>query len=146
MTIEQFLYNERNKDFKMENAFFKQIINETTITPQLILDSCILNRYDSIIRNFIVKLPITDKFRFKYQYNPKKLAFQEYENTDYWFLILYANELFSISQFSLDKNYIFMYQRGIQSVINEILNIEKYYIQKNSAHISQLKESLIKDN
>lgn len=136
MTMEQFFEMDRSKSFHMEDTYFKQILNENGITPQLILESSILDNYQSILRQFIVRLPITDEFRDKYKYNPKKLAAREYESTEYWFLILYANEMYSASQFSLDKGYIYMYQRGIQQVINEIINIERKYIQKNAALIS----------
>lgn len=136
MTIEEFFESERSKSFHMEDTYFKQILSETGMTPQLILESSILDNYQSILRQFIVRLPITDKFRDKYKYNPKKLAAREYDSTEYWFLILYANELYSASQFSLDKGYIYMYQKGIQQVINEIMNIERKYIQKNAASVS----------
>ena len=142
MTIEEFFETDRSKSFHMEDTYFKQILDETGLTPQLILESSILDNYQSILRQFIVRLPITDKFRDKYKFNPKKLAEKEYESTEYWFLILYANEMYSATQFSLDKGYIYMYQKGIQQVINEIMNIERKYIQKNSATISDLTKKI----
>lgn len=141
MTINEFFETERSKNFHMEDTYFKQILNDTGFTPQLILESSVLDNYQSILRDFIVRLPITDKFRNKYKYNPKKLAAKEYESTEYWFLILYANEMYSATQFSLDKGYIYMYRQGIQQVINEILNIERKYIQKNAAEVSSFIKS-----
>lgn len=136
MTLTEFFEKESSKNFHMEDCFFKQILAETGLTPQLILESSILDRYQSLIRRFLVKVKVNEKQRYNYQFNPKKIAYQMYDNTEYWFLVLQANELFSAMDLTLDKGYIMLYQNGIQQTINEIMNVEKKYIQKNAAEIS----------
>lgn len=136
MTLTQFLEREKSKNFHMEDAYFKQILSETGATPQLVLESCILDHYLPIIREFRRKYRLNSYQVQNYKYNPKKLSYEAYGSIEYWFLIMHANELFSASQFSLEKGYMYMYVDGIQQVVNEIMNVERKYIQKNAAEVS----------
>lgn len=141
MTLTQFFENEKNKSFHMEDCFYKQIIYGSDI-PQLILESSILDRYDSILRDLKVKLTMNDLQIQNYKYNPKKIASELYGSSEYWFLILHANELFSASQLNLEKGFIYLYKDGVQSVINEIMNVDRDYIQKNASEISEIKTNI----
>ena len=136
MTIPEFVEKENTKQFRYQDAFFKQIISATGITPQLILESSVLDRYLGILRDYRSTITVNDALRYKYKYAPKKVSFDIYGTTEYWFLVLHANELFSACQMSLNKPTMYLYSRDIMEVVNEIINVEKKYIQKNSAQIS----------
>ncbi len=138
MTLEEFIRNEHSKNFHMEDCFYKQLINQNQkgVRPQLILESSILDQFYAILRPYRVRVYVSPKQQNNYRYNPKKLALETYGSIEYWFLILLANEMFSCSQFSMDKKYIYLYSSGIQKVINEIRNVMRDFIDLNSEEVA----------
>ena len=88
-TLESFI-NYKNLD---NNVYYKDLsIFEKSIDGKSVLLSYnILNDYRKEIFDFIIPITLTNEEFQKYQYQPKKLAYDLYGSTEYYYMILFIN-------------------------------------------------------
>lgn len=127
-TIKEFIDNYAIDDVTFNTVFLKDVFN-TPNGKMIVNGSSVLDRYRNELSQYKTKLKLTSEEYRKYQYNPKVLSYDIYGTTEFWFLILHANELTSVSQFDMEQPYV--YTGVIASVITSALNLEKDYIDYN---------------
>ncbi len=119
-TINEFIEKYRQQSIKFTDFFNKGVLVDTEV-KLFVNDDSILNMFDDLLKKYKVKYKMTNAEYRKYRYNPHKLAHDIYGNSEYWWLILHANELNSASEFSMQT--IWIYSTNVLDILKEILTI-----------------------
>lgn len=131
-TLKDLIYNYENDNIKYGSFFLNEVVSEST--RKIILTSeSILDKYSDILSTLKEEYNMTDEEYKKYMYNPKHFSYKLYGTTELWFLILRANNMYSVTEFN--KKHCYIYSGQIKSILNAIINIEKSDIDKNSDDI-----------
>ena len=134
-TLESFI-NYKNLD---SNVYYKDLsIFEKSIDGKSVLLSYnILNDYRKEIFDFIIPITLTDEEFQKYQYQPKKLAYDLYGSTEYYYMILFINSMTNIKEFNRRRINL-MRAKDMSSVLSAIYSSESEYIERTQQLISQI--------
>ena len=134
-TLESFI-NYKNLD---NNVYYKDLaIFEKSIDGKSILLSYnILNDYRKEIFDFIIPITLTNEEFQKYQYQPKKLAYDLYGSTEYYYMILFINSMTNIKEFNRRRINL-MRAKDMSSVLSAIYSSESEYIERTQQLISQI--------
>ncbi len=135
MTLNDFITESEAQAIKFSNLHYQKMIHDDTSGFTAVINSeSILDKYFNIIQEYLYTIYLSDKELDEYKYNPKKLSFKLYNTTEYWFLILWANEMYSATQF--DQKKIRLIRKGaIQSLLSEIRSVDKIYINESAAEL-----------
>ena len=87
----------------MENINFYNEIDGI----QIPVKSIFFETYRGLILNNCIKVKMSDKKLNRYRYRPKLLSYDLYGTTDLWHLILWINNMYSVTQFNESSIYIF---------------------------------------
>lgn len=93
------------------------------------MDESYLSKYSTELESYKVTIDLSDKERHFYAYNPRLFAYDVYGYPEFWYLIMYANELHSLIDFDLSR--VKIYQAGVIDVLNTIRSLEKPYKDEN---------------
>ena len=134
-TLESFI-NYKNLD---NNVYYKDLaIFEKSIDGKSVLLSYnILNDYRKEIFDFIIPITLTDEEFQKYQYQPKKLAYDLYGSTEYYYMILFINSMTNIKEFNRRRINL-MRAKDMSNVLSAIYSSESEYIERTQQLISQI--------
>ena len=134
-TLESFI-NYKNLD---SNVYYKDLsIFEKSIDGKSVLLSYnILNDYRKEIFDFIIPITLTDEEFQKYQYQPKKLAYDLYGSTEYYYMILFINSMTNIKEFNRRRINL-MRAKDMSNVLSAIYSSESEYIERTQQLISQI--------
>ena len=134
-TLESFI-NYKNLD---NNVYYKDLsIFEKSIDGKSVLLSYnILNDYRKEIFDFIIPITLTDEEFQKYQYQPKKLAYDLYGSTEYYYMILFINSMTNIKEFNRRRINL-MRAKDMSSVLSAIYSSESEYIERTQQLITQI--------
>lgn len=83
----------------------------------------LFEKYRGVILENCVKLSLTDKLFDVYKYRPKYLSLKLYGYIDLWHLILWVNDMTTVTQFN--KKIIYVFDPDAIHILANILNIEK---------------------
>lgn len=143
MTIQDFINTEKNKSIRFPKFYYQKVISEGDL--QVILNfQSIMDRYVQHIRQYITSITLTDEELRKYKYNPKRLSYNLYGTTSYWWSILFANQIHSISEFdfSRDATINVFTKEGITEFGN-VLSVDKTFINENTAEVTKDKKAVM---
>ena len=134
-TLESFI-NYKNLD---NNVYYKDLsIFEKSIDGKSVLLSYnILNDYRKEIFDFVIPITLTNEEFQKYQYQPKKLAYDLYGSTEYYYMILFINSMTNIKEFNRRRINL-MRAKDMSSVLSAIYSSESEYIERTQQLISQI--------
>ena len=134
-TLESFI-NYKNLD---SNVYYKDLsIFEKSIDGKSVLLSYnILNDYRKEIFDFIIPITLTDEEFQKYQYQPKKLAYDLYGSTEYYYMILFINSMTNIKEFNRRRINL-MRAKDMSNVLSAIYSSESEYIERTQQLISEI--------
>lgn len=134
-TLESFI-NYKNLD---NNVYYKDLaIFEKSIDGKSVLLSYnILNDYRKEIFDFIIPITLTNEEFQKYQYQPKKLAYDLYGSTEYYYMILFINSMTNIKEFNRRRINL-MRAKDMSSVLSAIYSSESEYIERTQQLITQI--------
>lgn len=134
-TLESFI-NYKNLD---NNVYYKDLsIFEKSIDGKSVLLSYnILNDYRKEIFDFIIPITLTDEEFQKYQYQPKKLAYDLYGSTEYYYMILFINSMTNIKEFNRRRINL-MRAKDMSNVLSAIYSSESEYIERTQQLITQI--------
>ena len=134
-TLESFI-NYKNLD---NNVYYKDLsIFEKSIDGKSVLLSYnILNDYRKEIYDIKKKKNITNEEFQKYQYQPKKLAYDLYGSTEYYYMILFINSMTNIKEFNRRRINL-MRAKDMSNVLSAIYSSESEYIERTQQLISQI--------
>lgn len=129
-TLKEFFEVSKQKEFKSSSLFLKRAI-EVKEVKLIINDFGILDKYMDALRDYRIELDLTDEQYDNYKLRPKKLAHWLYHSTEYWSLILEANEIYSASQFDMRRPKVFSLNK-LATTLQEIMSIERPFININT--------------
>ena len=134
-TLESFI-NYKNLD---NNVYYKDLsIFEKSIDGKSVLLSYnILNDYRKEIFDFIIPITLTDEEFQKYQYQPKKLAYDLYGSTEYYYMILFINSMTNVKEFNRRKINL-MRAKDMSIILSAIYSSESEYIERTQQLITQI--------
>ena len=134
-TLESFI-NYKNLD---NNVYYKDLsIFEKSIDGKSVLLSYnILNDYRKEIFDFVIPITLTNEEFQKYQYQPKKLAYDLYGSTEYYYMILFINSMTNIKEFNRRRINL-MRAKDMSSVLSAIYSSESEYIERTQQLISEI--------
>lgn len=134
-TLESFI-NYKNLD---SNVYYKDLsIFEKSIDGKSVLLSYnILNDYRKEIFDFVIPITLTNEEFQKYQYQPKKLAYDLYGSTEYYYMILFINSMTNIKEFNRRRINL-MRAKDMSNVLSAIYSSESEYIERTQQLISEI--------
>lgn len=75
---------------------------------QFAVGNIVTDDYFPELKAKAVKVYLDDKEIQKYKYRPKLLAYDVYDNTELYYVILRINDLYNVKDFNLSKKYIYL--------------------------------------
>lgn len=142
MTIDQFIQTEQNKSVKYPNYYYQKVISEDDLHVIMNYQS-IMDRYVQYIRDYITEIELSQEEMRKYRYNPKRLSFNLYGTTSYWWSIIFANQIHSLTEFNFSRdNVIKVFTREGISAFSTVLSVDKTFISENQSEVSKDRKSV----
>ena len=142
MTIDQFIQTEQNKSVKYPNYYYQTVISEDDLHVIMNYQS-IMDRYVQYIRDYITEIELSQEEMRKYRYNPKRLSFNLYGTTSYWWSIIFANQIHSLTEFDFSRdNVIKVFTREGISAFSTVLSVDKTFISENQSEVSKDRKSV----
>jgi len=149
-SIDEFIENYRDMDINFDKMHLKEIANLTddgsSTSEVIILDEPLMDKYREDLETILTQKTFTSKEKSVYLYNPWKLSYDLYGSTEYWWLLLDANQMHSVTEFN--KTTINVYEGILPTMIGYILNLEEATIKKNNSELelSELFDNIDYDN
>lgn len=75
---------------------------------QFAVGNLVTDDYYPELKAKCVKVHLSDDDIMKYRYRPKMLAYDIYDNTELYYVILRVNDLYNVKDFNLSKRYIYL--------------------------------------
>lgn len=142
MTIDQFIQTEQNKSVKYPNYYYQKVISEDDLHVIMNYQS-IMDRYVQYIRDYLTEIELSQEEMRKYRYNPKRLSFNLYGTTSYWWSIIFANQIHSLTEFDFSRdNVIKVFTREGISAFSTVLSVDKTFISENQSEVSKDRKSV----
>lgn len=142
MTIDQFIQTEQNKSVKYPNYYYQKVISEDDLHVIMNYQS-IMDRYVQYIRDYLTEIELSQEEIRKYRYNPKRLSFNLYGTTSYWWSIIFANQIHSLTEFDFSRdNVIKVFTREGISAFSTVLSVDKTFISENQSEVSKDRKSV----
>ena len=142
MTIDQFIQTEQNKSVNYPNYYYQKVISEDDLHIIMNYQS-IMDRYVQYIRDYITEIELSQEEMRKYRYNPKRLSFNLYGTTSYWWSIIFANQIHSLTEFDFSRdNVIKVFTREGISAFSTVLSVDKTFISENQSEVSKDRKSV----
>lgn len=134
-TLDDFVREYAAEDIRVDAFHLKQVFwDELTMKHKIIVnESSIVDKYIEELEENKRSVQLTTKEYYKYRYNPKLLSYDVYGTTELWFFILMANELYSISEFDLQK--LVLYDSAIITKLNHMIDMDREFLEINSMEI-----------
>lgn len=134
-TLDDFVREYAAEDIRVDAFHLKQVFwDELAMKHKIIVnESSIVDKYIEELEENKRSVQLTTKEYYKYRYNPKLLSYDVYGTTELWFFILMANELYSISEFDLQK--LVLYDSAIITKLNHMIDMDREFLEINSMEI-----------
>lgn len=93
------------------------------------MDESYLTKYHNELEPYKTSVDLSDREKHFYAYNPRLFAYDIYGYPEFWYLVIYANELHSAMEFNLSR--VKFYQASVVNVLNSIRMLEQKYRDEN---------------
>ncbi len=133
-TIDQFIEEYKEESISYGNFTKEKLIEKLNGSHIIIPFNDYLIKYDSVLKGYLITLQMTDQECNRFFNNPKALSYELYGTTELWFLLLHANEMRSVNQFT--KNPLLIYSMNILDALRSILNLEDEFIAQDKSVIN----------
>lgn len=80
---------------------------------QFAVGNIVTDDYYPELKAKCVRVHLSDDDIMKYKYRPKMLAYDIYDNTELYYVILRVNDLYNVKDFNLSKKYIYLPSKKI---------------------------------
>lgn len=122
-TIEDFVQEYDVETIRMDTVFLQQVFWEKGMEHKLVVaESALIDKYLEEIEQHKTAITLSTTEYYKYRYNPKLMAYDVYGTTELWFLLMAANELYSVIDF--DLRVVKAYRTDILQKIDRMLSLE----------------------
>lgn len=120
-TLEQWIVYYRNTQNTVSaNMLLTAISNGESAT--MFMEETLLSKYTTELSAFLETTTLTSREQQYYAYNPRLLSQDLYGAPEFWYIILYANEMHSALEFNVSK--MKFYRKGVLDLLNSIRLIE----------------------
>ena len=134
-TVEDFI--ELGKDID-DIQYYKFTIlakaSSDVTNPILYAEHNVIYDYEEEFKKLALNVEMTDTEFNKYKYKPKLLAYDLYGSTEFFFVILFLNGMYSIKDFN-KRNLKLIRKSTMAELLTAIYNAERNYISSNRSAI-----------
>lgn len=134
-TLDSWISAFREEQVSVDTTVFKYAISDGT-RVRVFPDESILGKYSNELEELLTRITLTKEEYQIYEYNPHSFAYHLYGNANLWFLILYANELHSVTEFTI--NPIKVYNPAVIRLLNRIILTEQGRIDENAQEVNSI--------
>lgn len=135
-----YVRNFRYQSVKMTDCFLTDYISDIS-TKQFYIGDNLASEYARFLSNIVTTKDMTDEEFRKYRCNPWRLSDDLYGTTEFWFMLLHLNEMYSATEFTRRK--IKIYKAELPDRINDIEVVMDTYSRLNSTSIIQTKRDIV---
>lgn len=121
-TMEGWISAFRSEKNKISDFAWKKLISDGQ-SVMLFSDETILSKYSTELSEYLTKVKLTPAEQHYYAYNPRLFSYEIYGIPEFWYLVLYANEIQSMLQFNMPV--VRFYGAGVVEVLNAIRDLER---------------------
>ena len=139
-TLSEFIAEYQVENITIDKYFLKQVLKATGSSSSgkfIINEDSYLIKYLDELNQDLNTVTLSDQEKSKYRYNPKLLSFDIYGTTELWFFIMWANELYTTTEFNLDTGRIKLYKGTVVQKLERILDLEDEFRRENDADIQK---------
>ena len=140
-TLKEYIAEYKQQTSKMSDCFLFEWMDDPSGRFIKVIEENVLAKHTAFLEANKKHYKLTDDEFRMYRYNAHRLSQKLYGTTEFWFLILHANEIYSESEFC--SKYIYLYNKNVLDKISEILAVEEDDIKKNRSTVAK-EESKIK--
>lgn len=120
-TLEQWIVYYRNTQNTVSaNMLLAAISNGEVAT--IFMEETLLSKYTTELSAYLETTTLTSRQQEYYAYNPRLLSQDLYGAPEFWYILLYANEMHSALEFNVTK--LKFYRKGVLDLLNTIRLIE----------------------
>ena len=126
MTITNFIKTQPQESITFQKYHYPMVVSGPINSTYLKINyESVINKYYSEFRNFFayIELVNEDEVR-KYRNNPKALSKELYGTTEFWWLLLQANEMHSATEFTKRRIRVFT-KKALFELCSIILRADK---------------------
>lgn len=120
-TLQQWITAFRNEQNTVSANMLMTAISDGT-TATIFMEETLLSKYTVELSQYLVQTTLTEREKHYYAYNPRLLSQDLYGAPEFWYIILYANEMHSALEFNTSK--IKFYRKGVLDLLNNIRLVE----------------------
>lgn len=104
MDIKEALDTALQGDMTIAKLHYPKVLNDSTLGIKATVNyESRLDYFISSLNDYKSEMTLTQELYDKYKYNPKMMSYDLYDTTDYWWLLLQANEMHSAVEFNKRK-------------------------------------------
>ena len=104
MDIKEALDTALQGDMTIAKLHYPKVLNDSTLGIKATVNyESRLDYFISSLNDYKSEMTLTQELYDKYKYNPKMMSYDLYDTTDYWWLLLQANEMHSAIEFNKRK-------------------------------------------
>ena len=133
--IKEFIEDSTDSELSLSTLHYHEVMDVESDDNVVILSESILDKYYDDLQEYVETITLSIEEQIKYFYNPQKFCYDRYGSTDYWYLILELNQMYSMAQFNIST--IKVFSTSVTRVLQTILNLESDNIDINTAEINK---------
>ena len=104
MDIKEALDTALQGDMTIAKLHYPKVLTDSTLGIKATVNyESRLDYFISSLNEYKSVMSLTQELYDKYKYNPKMMSYDLYDSTDYWWLLLQANEMHSAVEFTKRK-------------------------------------------
>lgn len=93
---------------------------------QFSVNNIVTDDYYPELKELCVKVYLSDEDIMKYKYRAKMLAYDVYDNTELYYIILRVNDLYNVKDFNLSKKFLYLPPKAkLKQFLSDVYNFEK---------------------
>lgn len=93
---------------------------------QFAVNNLITDDYYDELKKICYKVYLSDDEVVKYRYRAKILAYDLYDNTELYYIILRVNDLYNSKDFNISKKFLYLPPKEtLKNFLSDVYNIEK---------------------
>lgn len=120
-TLEQWIVYYRNTQNTVSANMLLTAISNSEIAT-IFMEETLLSKYTTELSAYLETTTLTSRQQEYYAYNPRLLSQDLYGAPEFWYILLYANEMHSALEFNVIK--LKFYRKGVLDLLNTIRLIE----------------------
>lgn len=131
-SISDYIEDYRNLEISFETMHLKEL-NQMDDQTLILINDSVLSKYKTDFDEILISKTLTPSEENRYYCNPWLLSYDLYGSVEYWHLLLEANNMYSITEFT--RSTINVYDSTLPDVVSAILALEEETINTNMDEI-----------